>query len=764
MSGPGARAGLRPFRPVSFGRFTLLAPLAAGGMGEIYLARSTFQGGLEKLCVIKKVLPQLAEDPEFVGRFLDEARTLVALQHGSIAQVYDTGSFDSDYWIAMEFVDGKDLRRLMQRVRSNGSRLPVVLSLYIAVRVLEALAYAHRKKDQSGLDLGLVHRDVSPQNILVSYEGEVKVIDFGLARSKLSLGRSQPQAVLGKLYYMPPEQARGDAVDRRSDLYAVGVVLYELLAGQNPFEDAPQDQLFSRICAPRIQPIQELEPSLPQGVVDVLARALAPDPEARFRTAEQMRAALSACLSELAPDVGPEQLATYVVTLFTEEHQREREVLARFALGSAEEGESFPTPSPGGSHDETQPVSDPRPPPVSHGNADGEQPAAPPQFSSPTSRFADPTPATRADDAPAHLAAPTLRGSGLPDVPWDRRASGTRALVSATAPVAGPATRPWFEVESEEDRLHRMRVGGETRRRSEEEPTPAAPGDAAAQRREKTETSAPGGSAAHSSSVPAVSMPAAAAAPFDPPAPEQAHASASPHAPGQAHVSSSPQGPLQDDAVAREPRRLGAPTASTPAEARSNAGAEKRRGRRSLYLAILLLVFVGAGVAHWLTMPGAIEVDTIVEPAPVAVEPAPPPVPDPQPELEVPEPPVEEPPPPPVARPAPAPPPPAPVPAAPPPPPVQEERVVEQPAPEPPPPPIDRRQALIRRREALERSFSSLVAEHGAGQIGTIVIELERAVGSSFDRFIDSPEQYDSLERQLGELEQILDERRRAFR
>lgn len=325
------RPAVRPFQPETFGSFTLLAPLGAGGMGEVFLARSTFQGGLDRLCVIKRILPRLANDPEFVTRFQDEVRTLLKLQHGSIAQVYDAGSFDGDYWISLEFVDGKDLRRLLQRLRQVGERLPIELAVYVAVKVLEALAYAHRRKDDAGREIGLVHRDVSPQNILLSYEGEVKVIDFGLAESKLSTAKNPAQMVLGKIHYMAPEQARGDFVDRRSDLYAMGVVLWEMLIGKNPFEEIPPDEILQHIRDPSLPPIQSVDPSLPKAVAAVVDRALSPEPFRRFATAEEMRSRLSACLSEMAPDAGPEPLGKWLTHLFRDEFERERELLARLA-------------------------------------------------------------------------------------------------------------------------------------------------------------------------------------------------------------------------------------------------------------------------------------------------------------------------------------------------------------------------------------------------------------------------------------------------
>ncbi|HVG60488.1 MAG TPA: serine/threonine-protein kinase, partial [Hyalangium sp.] len=198
MTTASSTARLRPFRPQPFGRYTLLSHLATGGMGEIYLARLEGVQGFEKLCVIKKILPQLAEDHEFVDRFVGEARTLVKLSHGSIAQVLDMGLHEGEAYMALEYVDGKDLRKVAGRVRDRQTPLPLTFVLFVMGRVLDALAYAHRKKDDEERDINLVHRDISPQNILISYEGEVKVIDFGLAKSRLSAAKTNPSIILGK--------------------------------------------------------------------------------------------------------------------------------------------------------------------------------------------------------------------------------------------------------------------------------------------------------------------------------------------------------------------------------------------------------------------------------------------------------------------------------------------------------------------------------------------------------------------------------------
>jgi len=325
-SNPPAR--LRPFRPQPFGRYTLLSHLATGGMGEIYLARLEGAQGFEKLCVIKKILPQLAEDSDFVERFVGEARTLVRLSHGSIAQVLDMGLHEGEAYMALEHVDGKDLRKVAARVRDRQVPLPLTFILYVMGRVLDALAYAHRKKDDDGEDLKLVHRDISPQNILISYEGEVKVVDFGLAKSRLSAAKTNPSIILGKFLYMSPEQARHQPVDRRSDLYAVGLCLYELIAGKNPFDGLHPGELMAMVANPKVPPLDEVEPLTPRVVTALVAKALEVDPAQRFQTAEEFRGRLQACLLEIDVNAGPESVSRFMRDLFATDFQSERRLLA----------------------------------------------------------------------------------------------------------------------------------------------------------------------------------------------------------------------------------------------------------------------------------------------------------------------------------------------------------------------------------------------------------------------------------------------------
>ncbi|QSQ12845.1 serine/threonine-protein kinase [Myxococcus landrumensis] len=327
MNAHNPSARLRPFRPQPFGRYTLLSHLGTGGMGEIYLARLEGAQGFEKLCVIKKILPQLAEDSDFVERFVGEARTLVRLSHGSIAQVLDMGLHEGEAYMALEHVDGKDLRKVAARVRDRQVPLPLTFILYVMGRVLDALAYAHRKKDDDGEDLKLVHRDISPQNILISYEGEVKVIDFGLAKSRLSAAKTNPSIILGKFLYMSPEQARHQPVDRRSDLYAVGLTLYELISGKNPFDGIHPGELMSVVANPKVAPLDEVEPLTPRAVTALVAKALEVDPTQRFQSAEEFRGRLQACLMEIDPSAGPESVSRFMRELFAADFQFERRLL-----------------------------------------------------------------------------------------------------------------------------------------------------------------------------------------------------------------------------------------------------------------------------------------------------------------------------------------------------------------------------------------------------------------------------------------------------
>ena len=242
--------------PRRFGGYVLVKPLARGGMGALYLAVHG-QRGLEKLCVVKTALPHLA-GRSYVQRFKDEAKVVVRLSHGNLVGVFDAGQVHGEIYLAMEFVEGKDLRAVWNRCAQKGIAFPLPVAAHIVKELMRGLAYAHGFEG-----LRLVHRDVSPPNVLLSYSGEVKLTDFGLATSTLKLEKTAPGVIFGKVSYMAPEQARAETLDGRTDIYSAGVILWELLtgrqlfaAGARPAGAAGQDQedLLERVRHPEIMP------------------------------------------------------------------------------------------------------------------------------------------------------------------------------------------------------------------------------------------------------------------------------------------------------------------------------------------------------------------------------------------------------------------------------------------------------------------------------------------------------------------------------
>jgi tRNA A-37 threonylcarbamoyl transferase component Bud32 len=268
--------------PRTFGRYTLLASLGRGGMGEVYAATVVGGvGGIEKRCVVKTLHASGADDREAVARFLDEARLAVRLNQRNICPVFDVGVVDGQHYLAMELVRGRDLRTLGHGARDAGIKLDTGLAVHIVSEALEGLDHAHELADEDGRPLNVVHRDVSPQNIMVSFDGDVKLIDFGLAASELKVEQTEANVVMGKIAYMPPEQVRGERAERTADVFAAAVVLYELLTGSRYYEGIAPLMLSSVVAGGAHRPtrMESLEP----GLQDILRRAL--DPRRDRRTA-----------------------------------------------------------------------------------------------------------------------------------------------------------------------------------------------------------------------------------------------------------------------------------------------------------------------------------------------------------------------------------------------------------------------------------------------------------------------------------------------
>ncbi|WP_242588871.1 serine/threonine-protein kinase [Corallococcus macrosporus] len=310
--------------PVRFGPYTLVRRIGAGGMGEVFLAR---EEGVRRAVVVKKVLPGLKDTGQFVGRFRDEARVVVRLAHPNIARVYAMGEVDGQLFLAMEYVLGKTLSRLAYRLRQRQRMMPLGPLLQLGIRLCEGLAYAHDATDEEGHPLHLVHRDLSPANVCVSYAGEVKIIDFGAAQSTLKEQQTAPRVVIGNLTYMAPEQARKRTVDRRADLYAVGVVLWELFAWKPLSQRGDPLERWRRAAYPQWEPAGRYRPDLPRTVDAFLARALASEPNDRFPTATAMAEALGALKEKLAPNVTDQDLVRLMSAAFPREKVIEQQVL-----------------------------------------------------------------------------------------------------------------------------------------------------------------------------------------------------------------------------------------------------------------------------------------------------------------------------------------------------------------------------------------------------------------------------------------------------
>jgi serine/threonine-protein kinase len=303
--------------PEQFGKFKLISRLGRGGMAETWKAQLVASAGVTRPVVIKRVLAGYALIPRFVEMFVNEARVTASLSHGNIAQVLDFGEVGGEYFLAIEYVHGRTVRELMDTSARQGAwHLPVPLACFIGIELCKALHYAHTRTDAAGAPLGIVHRDVSPENVLVSFEGQVKVVDFGVALSRLE-GRNEtePGLVKGKYRYFSPEQARGEKVDARSDVFAVGVMLYEMLCGRLPFMGTEQETLQALLQG-RYPPPASLNPALADGLGDVLDHALALDRDRRLQTAAALQEELSTYLFKRSPAFNAKLLESYVHEVF----------------------------------------------------------------------------------------------------------------------------------------------------------------------------------------------------------------------------------------------------------------------------------------------------------------------------------------------------------------------------------------------------------------------------------------------------------------
>ena len=298
------------------GKYQLVRKLAAGGMAEVFLAKAAGPMGFEKTLVLKRILPNLAADPQFVQMFLAEAKLAASLNHPNIAQIFDFGQAEGAYFIAMEHVDGPNLRSVSRRSTERSIPLPVSLCAKIVSYACEALAYAHEFIDpRTATHLSVIHRDVSPENILLSRNGAVKVVDFGIAKAAGQAQPSKSGILRGKLSYMPPEQIQGKEVDHRADIFALGVVFYELMTGCKPFDARTDVTILQAILYEQMIPAVARRPDIPEPIARILQRALAKDPDARYPNCRHFQAELERFIVGTGEPVGAYQLASLVAQL-----------------------------------------------------------------------------------------------------------------------------------------------------------------------------------------------------------------------------------------------------------------------------------------------------------------------------------------------------------------------------------------------------------------------------------------------------------------
>ncbi|MFO0680489.1 MAG: serine/threonine-protein kinase [Sandaracinus sp.] len=310
-------------KPIPFGKYLLLERVNVGGMAEVFKAKAYGVEGFERLVAVKRILPSIAEDQEFITMFIDEAKISVQLTHANIAQIFDLGKVGDSYFIAMEYVHGKDLRAIFDRARKRGETVPVPMACYLAMKVCEGLDYAHNKKDASGRELNLVHRDVSPQNILLSYDGESKLIDFGIAKAAGKAGKTQAGILKGKFGYMSPEQVRGLPLDRRSDIFAVGIVLYELLTGERLFVGESDFSTLEKVKNVEIMPPSTYNRRIPEELEQIVLKGLAKDVDDRYQTAMDLHDDLQSFMYTSGNFFSRKDLGAYMRKAFAEEIAKE---------------------------------------------------------------------------------------------------------------------------------------------------------------------------------------------------------------------------------------------------------------------------------------------------------------------------------------------------------------------------------------------------------------------------------------------------------
>ena len=304
-------------QPTPFGKYYLLERINVGGMAEVFKAKVVGVEGFERIVALKRILPHIAEDEEFITMFIDEAKIAVQLQHANIAQIFDLGKVDDAYFIALEYVQGRDLRGIFDDLHRHSQTMPMPQVCYVIMQVCEGLDYAHNKRDAQGRPLNLVHRDISPQNVLIGYEGEVKLIDFGIAKAAGKASKTQAGILKGKFGYMSPEQVRGLPIDRRSDIFALGIIIYEMLTGQRLFVGESDFSTLEKVRNVEIVPPSSLNSKIPDALERIVLKALAKDVDDRYQNALDLHDDLQAFLYSVGQFSSRKDLSVWMKRTFS---------------------------------------------------------------------------------------------------------------------------------------------------------------------------------------------------------------------------------------------------------------------------------------------------------------------------------------------------------------------------------------------------------------------------------------------------------------
>ena len=331
--------------PISFGKYTLIDRIAVGGMAEIFLARQAGLDGFEKTIVIKRIRPHLSKQGSFVRMFLNEGKLAAQLNHPNIVQIYDLGRIGESYYIAMEYIFGRDMRRIIPKADSLEIPFPMVYALKIASSVCEGLYYAHQKADPYGNPLNIVHRDVTPENVFVSFDGTVKILDFGIAKAANQIIQTDAGEIKGKLSYMSPEQCRGMSLDCRSDLFSLGAALFEWVTGFRLFTGDSEVAIIKSIIEAKIYAPSYFKADIPKPVEEILMRALEKDRERRYQTAWDMQYAIDQFLTHYEFTPSNIHISNFLKQLFEDELEEEQSRVARRIQATAPVRPAKSTPS-----------------------------------------------------------------------------------------------------------------------------------------------------------------------------------------------------------------------------------------------------------------------------------------------------------------------------------------------------------------------------------------------------------------------------------